>query len=109
MKRWLTVAAAVILCLALVIGIACGGEEEEEEGVKTLKFGIGIPLSGAAGAAGGIPVINVFELAEEKQVEFTVGGDRYVWDFVCEDSMPGGVVARPAGMLRPPSSSMSMV
>jgi hypothetical protein len=37
-KKWLSVAAIVALCLALVIGVACGGGEEEE-GVKEVKFG----------------------------------------------------------------------
>jgi len=31
MKKWLSVAAVVVLCLALVIGVACGGDGGEEE------------------------------------------------------------------------------
>jgi hypothetical protein len=33
MKKWLSVVAVMVFCLGLVIGVACGGEEEEG-GVK---------------------------------------------------------------------------
>ncbi len=96
MKRWLSIAAVMVFCLSLVIGIACGGGGEEEEGVKKLKFGIGIPLSGAAGAVAGWPFKWSAEIAEEWYPEFTVAGQRYKWDFVYEDTMPGSVIS-PAG------------
>jgi hypothetical protein len=54
MKKWLSLAALLILSLALVIGVACGGDEEEE-GVTELKMGIGVPLSGLYGAVVGVP------------------------------------------------------
>ncbi len=93
MKKWLSVAAIVVLCLALVIGIACGGEEEE--GVKEVKFGIGLPLSGLYGTLVGIPAMNAFELANEKIGEFTVAGERYRWNLIIEDNLwtGGGGVA----------------
>jgi len=85
MKKWLSVAAVVVLCLALVIGIACGGGDGDEEGVKKLKFGIGVPMTGAGGAVAGLPFKWSLEMAEEKIGEFEVGGERYVWDFIVED------------------------
>ena len=95
MKKWLMLAAVMLLCLALVIGIACGGGEEEE-GVKKVKFGFGLPLSGILGAAAGLPAKQALEMKEEKMGEFTVGGERYVWDFIFEDSQgsaAGGVAS----------------
>ncbi len=86
MKRWFSLAAVVVLCLALVIGIACGGEEEEE-GVKKLKFGIGLPLTGAYAAFAGLPAKYGFELANDKIGEFTVDGERYRWELVFEDNL----------------------
>ena len=95
MKKWLSIAAVVVLSLALVIGIACGGGEDEA-GVKKVKFGIGIPLSGAAGAVAGWPFKWSAEICEDWYPEFTVAGQRYVWDFVYEDTMPGSQIS-PAG------------
>jgi ABC-type branched-subunit amino acid transport system substrate-binding protein len=95
MKKWLSVVAVMLLCLALVIGIACGGEDEEE-GVNKVKLGFGLPLSGVLGAAAGLPARHAMEMKEEKMGEFTVGGERYVWDFIFEDSQgstPGGVAS----------------
>jgi len=92
MKMWLSVVAIVVLCLALVIGVACEGEEEE--GVKEVKLGIGLPLSGLYGTLVGIPAMNAFELANEKIGEFTVAGERYRWDLIIEDNLwtgAGGV------------------
>ena len=96
MKRWLSLATVVVLCLALVIGIACGGGEEEEAGVKKLKFGIGLPMTGSAGAVCGLPTKWASELAVEKIGEFEVAGERYVWDPVFEDNLlstAGGVAS----------------
>ena len=64
MKKWLSVVAIVVLSLALVVGVACGGDEDEEEGVKEVKFGIGLPLSGFMGAVLGIPTQQGFELVK---------------------------------------------
>ena len=87
MKKWLSVAAIVVLCIALVIGVACSGDEEEEEsGAKKLKFGIGLPLSGIYGAYAGIPAKQGLELANKYIGEFTVAGERYKWDLIFEDS-----------------------
>jgi hypothetical protein len=102
-KKWLSVVAVMLLCLALVIGIACGGEEEEE-GAEKVRLGFGLPLSGVLGAAAGLPARHAMEMKEEKMGEFTVGGERYVWDFIFEDSQgstPGGVAST--------SSSTTMV
>ena len=38
--------ALVVLDLALIVGAACGGGEEEERGVIESKYGIGLLLSG---------------------------------------------------------------
>ena len=85
MKKWLSLVAIVVLCLALVMGVACGGEKEES-GAKKLKFGIGLPLSGIYGAYAGIPAKQGFELANDMIGEFTVGGERYRWNLIFEDS-----------------------
>jgi branched-chain amino acid transport system substrate-binding protein len=95
-KKWLPLTAIVVLCLALVIGVACGGGEEEEEGVKEVKFGFGLPLSGIYGAALGIPAKQGLELAIEKIGEFTVAGERYKWNLIFEDNgwdSEGGVAS----------------
>ena len=86
MKRWLSLAAIVVLCLALVVSVACGGDEDEEEGVKEVKFGIGAPLSGLMGAVLGIPTQQGFELANDYIGEFTVAGERYEWNLIFENN-----------------------
>jgi ABC-type branched-subunit amino acid transport system substrate-binding protein len=86
MKKWLSVAGVMVLCLALVIGVACGGGGEDEEGVKEVKFGIGLPLSGLYGAVIGIPAKQGFELANEYIGEFTVAGESYKWNLIFEDN-----------------------
>jgi ABC-type branched-subunit amino acid transport system substrate-binding protein len=96
MKRWLSFVAIVVLGLALVIGAACGGGEEEEEGVTELKFGIGLPLTGAYGAAVGLPCKYGYSMGAEKIGEFTVGGEQYRWKLIFEDnlfSVAGGTAA----------------
>ena len=95
MKKWLSVVAVMVFCLGLVIGVACGGEEEEE-GVKVVKTGSALPLSGFYGAVVGIPAMHASELAYEKVGEFTVAGQRYRWKAIYEDNMwtgAGGVAA----------------
>ncbi len=95
MKKWLSVAAVVVLCLALVIGVACSGEEKES-GVKKVKFGIGLPLTGIYAAFAGLPAQYGFELANDMIGEFTVGGERYRWDLIFEDNgltSAGGVAS----------------
>jgi len=94
-KKWLPLAAIIVLCLAPVVSFACGGEEEEE-GVKEVKFGFGLPLSGIYGAALGIPAKQGLELAIEKIGEFTVAGERYKWNLIFEDNgwdSEGGVAS----------------
>ncbi len=96
MKRWFSLAAVVLLSLALVIGVACGGGEEEEEGVTELKYGIGTPLTGAYGAAIGLPGKYAFNMAAEKIGEFTVAGEQYRWKLILEDnlaSVAGGLAS----------------
>lgn len=96
MKRWLSLLAIVVLGLALVIGAACGGGKEKEEGVTELKWGIGLPLSGLYGAIVGIPEKHALELVAEKIGEFTVGGEQYRWKLIFEDnraSAEGGVAS----------------
>jgi ABC-type branched-subunit amino acid transport system substrate-binding protein len=88
MKRWLSFSAIAVLCLSLVISVACGGGEEEE-GVKEVKFGIGMPLSGLYGFVG-IPALHAIELANEKIGEFTVAGETYCWKLITEDNMMTG-------------------
>jgi branched-chain amino acid transport system substrate-binding protein len=94
-KKWLPLAAIIVLCLAPVVSVACGGEEEEE-GLKEVKFGFGLPLSGIYGAALGIPAKQGLELATEKIGEFTVAGERYKWNLIFEDNRwdsEGGVAS----------------
>ena len=86
MNKWLLVAALVVLSLALVIGVACG-EEEEEAGVTELEWGIGIPLTGGYGAAVGLPAKYAFSLAADKVGEFTVAGEQYRWKLIFEDNL----------------------
>jgi branched-chain amino acid transport system substrate-binding protein len=97
MKKWLSLAAIVVLCLALVVGVACGeGEEEEEEGVTELKLGAGEPLSGIYGAIVGLPAKYAFELAAEDIGVFTVGGEQYRWKLIFEENYftsAGGVAS----------------
>jgi ABC-type branched-subunit amino acid transport system substrate-binding protein len=91
-KRWLSVVIIAFFYLALFIGVACKAEEAEE--VKEVKFGWGLPLSGAAGALLGIPAKQALELANEWIGEFTVAGERYRWNLLIEDNMwtgAGGV------------------
>jgi len=94
MKKWLYLAASVVLCLALVIGVACGGGEEEE-GVTEIKLGHAAPLSGIMGAVAGIPGKTGIELAAERIGVFEVGGKQYRWKPIYEDnegaSAGGGV------------------
>jgi branched-chain amino acid transport system substrate-binding protein len=95
LKKWLLVVANVVLCLALVAGVACGGGEEEE-GVKEVKFGVGIPLSGIYGAVLGIPQRQGYELAADLIGEFTVAGQSYKWKPIFENngwSSEGGVAS----------------
>jgi ABC-type branched-subunit amino acid transport system substrate-binding protein len=95
MKKRLSLVAVVVLCLAPVIGVACGGGEEEE-GVKEVKFGLGTPMTGAVGAIIGLPQKHGTELAAEKIDVFTVGGESYRWKIITEDngwSTAGGVAS----------------
>ena len=95
MRKWLSVAAVVVLCMALVVGIACSGEKSEP-GVKKLKFGIGLPLTGVYAGFAGFPAKYGLELANDKIGEFTVGGERYRWELIFEDnlmSVAGGVAS----------------
>jgi len=87
MKRWLALAAIVVLGLALVIGAACGGGEEEEEGVTELKFGIGLPLTGIYGAAVGLPCKYGYIMGAEKIGVFEVAGEQYRWKLIFEDNL----------------------
>ena len=96
MKRWLSLVGVVLLCLALVVGVACGGGGgEEEEGVTELKIGLGMPLSGLTGALIGVPAKKGFELTVDQVGVFEVAGKEYRWKGFIEDnnagSAPGGV------------------
>jgi len=88
MKKWPSIAAVVVLCLGVIIGTACGGGEEEA-GVKEVKFGIGMPLSGIYSFVG-IPAMHALELANEKIGEFNVAGETYRWKLLIEDNMMTG-------------------
>ena len=95
MKKWLMAAAVVVLNLVLFIGVACGGGDEDEEGVKELKYGAGVPLTGVA-ASVGLAVETLLPMAAEDIGEFEVGGERYRWKVVLEDnkySTEGGVAS----------------
>ena len=94
--RWLLGVASVVMCLALLAGVACGGGAGKEEGVKEVKLGVGLPLSGIYGAFIGIPVKQGLELAADYIGEFTVDGQRYKWNIIFEDSgidSAGGVAS----------------
>lgn len=90
MTKWLSLAAIVTLCLALVMGVACGGGGAGEERVTKLKFGAALPLSGAAGAVIGVPAKNSVEIMNEFIGEFEVGGKLYRWDLIFEDNKFSG-------------------
>ena len=95
MKKRSSAVAIVILCLALVIGVACGGGETTRE-VKEVKFGFAAPLSGILGAMVGFPAEQGIELASEMIGEFTVAGERYRWNVICQDNgytSAGGVAS----------------
>ena len=89
MKKWLSLAAVVVLCLALVIGVACGGGGEEEEEVTEIKLGLGTPLTGIYGAFAGIPSKQGLELLAERIGIFEVGGKQYRWKIITEDNQGG--------------------
>jgi len=96
MKKWLSLAAIVVLALALVIGVACGGGgEEEEEGVTEIELGHAAPLSGIMGAVAGIPAGMAIDLLVEQIGVFDVGGKQCRWKIIHEDnegaSASGGV------------------
>jgi hypothetical protein len=95
MKKWLSIAAVVVLCLTLVIGVACGGGGAEEEGVTEIELGFGAPLSGIMGAVAGMPAGRAMELLAEQIGVFEVGGKQYRWKIIHEDnegaSASGGV------------------
>jgi hypothetical protein len=86
MKRWLSLAAIAVLCLALVVGVACGGGRGEEEEVTEIKLGLGTPLTGLPGALIGIPSKQGFELTAERIGVFEVGGKQYRWKIITEDT-----------------------
>jgi branched-chain amino acid transport system substrate-binding protein len=87
MKKWFLVVANVVLSLALVVGVACGGGGGEK-GVKEVKLGIAVPLKGIYGKFIGIPSKQGFELANDYIGEFTVAGQRYKWNLIFEE---GGI------------------
>ncbi|MBA7644708.1 hypothetical protein ES703_52453 [subsurface metagenome] len=87
MKRGSHLVVLVVFCLALVIGAACGGGGEEEEGVTKLKWGIGIPMTGAVGAAVGVPAEKAFSMAAEQVDVFEVAGKKYRWNLIFEDNL----------------------
>ena len=97
MKRWLSLLAIAVICLALVVGVACGGGGEEEEGGTEIKLGLGTPVTGLAGALVGIPSKQGFELTAERIGVFDVGGKQYRWKIITEDtqgsSAAGGMAA----------------
>ena len=43
MKRWFSLVAVVVLCLSLVIGVACGGDDDEDE--AEIKIGVIGPMA----------------------------------------------------------------
>ena len=86
MKKWPSAIAVVVLSLALVIGIACGGGEEEE-GVTKLKWGHGAIFWGTGGAVAGLPFKWASTLAREKIGVFEVAGEQYEWDFIYEENV----------------------
>jgi len=95
MKKWLSIAAIAVLALAMVVGVACGGGEDED-GVKEIKLGIGAPLSGIMGAILGVPIQQGFELANDYIGEFTVAGESYKWKIIFENNSwnsQGGVAS----------------
>ena len=88
--------AFTFLAILLLATFACGGGEDEEEGVKEVKWGFGLPLSGLHGVVLGIPARQGLELANEYIGEFTVAGQRYKWDLIFEDnrwSSEGGMAS----------------
>ena len=96
MKKWLSLAAVAILCLALVIGVACGGGGEKEGGGKKVKFGAGLPIGGFIGTIIGQPAMRGGELAQEKIGTFTVAGQEYTWKSIAEENgwtAAGGVAS----------------
>jgi len=95
-KSWLSVAAIVVLCLALVVGVACGGGGGAgEEGVTEIELGHAAPLSGIMGAIAGMPAGMAIDLLVEQIGVFEVGGKQYRWKIIHEDnegaSAGGGV------------------
>ena len=90
MKKRLLVTAIIVLSLMLPTSAACTCKGEEAEGVKEVKFGIGLPLSGLMATIVGIPAKYGFEFAAEKIGEFTVAGESYRWNLIILDNHWGG-------------------
>jgi len=86
MNKWLSVAAIVVLGLVLIIGVACGGGGEDEEGVTEIKLGHAAPQSGILGAVAGIPGQRGIELMADQIGVFEVGGKQYRWKPIFEDN-----------------------
>jgi ABC-type branched-subunit amino acid transport system substrate-binding protein len=87
MKKWLSVAAVVVLSLTLVIGVACGGGGDGGGGIKTLKTGAGLPMTGIAGAALGMPCVHAYEvLKDDYPLVFNVAGQDYQFETILEDN-----------------------
>jgi ABC-type branched-subunit amino acid transport system substrate-binding protein len=96
MKKWLSLAAIAVLCLALVIGVACGGGEKKEEGVTEIKFGFGLCFTGLVGAVIGIPARDAWNLTNEEIGVFEVGGKPCRWKLIFEENgftSAGGVAS----------------
>ena len=75
-----------LLSILLLSTSACGGDGEEE-GVKELKMGVGLPMTGLYGTVVGVPAKYAWELAAEDIGEFTVSGEQYCWDLIIEDNL----------------------
>ena len=83
MKRWFSLVAVVVLCLSLVVGVACGGDDDEEE--AEIEIGVIGPMAYVQGEH---HWYGAQLAAEEINAEggVLVGGDSYQIKLVQVDS-----------------------
>jgi branched-chain amino acid transport system substrate-binding protein len=90
MKKRLLVTVFIVLSLILLSSGAFACKGEQAGGVKEVKFGVGLPLTGLMALICGVPAEYGFEFAADKIGEFEVAGETYRWKLIILDNQWGG-------------------